>query len=105
MAFAVVSPGTIREAVECVQACVTAGVAILPQGANRVRCTALLTPTPTAPGANTGLTGGSVPRDLQMDRPTVVISTKRLQTVIPITGDPDGRVVCFAGAGIFNLRR
>ena len=81
-ALAVVKPGSLRETVDVLRACVHAGVAILPQG------------------KNTGLTGGSVPRD-QCDRPTVVLSTRRL-TAIKIF--PEGeQVLCLAGAGIFDL--
>lgn len=82
-ALAVVSPGTLEEAVEVLQACVRAGVAVLPQG------------------ANTGLTGGSVPRDTLCDRPTVVINMRRLNAIVPFAkGD---KVLCLAGAGILDL--
>ena len=80
---AVVRPGTLREAVAALRACVAAGFVVLPQG------------------ANTGLTGGSVPRDGACDRPYVVMSTRRLTRVVPIEGGR--RVLCFAGAGIFDL--
>ncbi len=64
-AFAVVRPGTIQEAVDCLQACVDSDTCVIPQG------------------ANTGLTGGSVPRD-NIDRPTVVINMMRLSNIVPI---------------------
>lgn len=82
-ALLVVSPGTLAEAVKVLRACVSADVAVLPQG------------------ANTGLTGGSVPRNT-CDRPTVVISMTRLNKILPI-GDGT-QVLCFAGAGIFDLK-
>ncbi|KAL1507651.1 hypothetical protein AB1Y20_007268 [Prymnesium parvum] len=84
VAFAVVRPGTLQQCVECVQACVDADVAVLPQG------------------ANTGLTGGSVPRGAEKgnDRPTVVINMARLDAIIPI--DEGQRLVCLAGAGIHS---
>lgn len=69
---------------EVLKACAAAGVAIIPQG------------------ANTGLTGGSVPRDTLCDRPSVVINMRRLKSVIPI-GDGD-KVLCMAGAGILDLK-
>ncbi|CAK9017018.1 unnamed protein product [Durusdinium trenchii] len=52
-------------------------------------------------GAKTGITGGSVPRPC--DRPMVVISTQRLQKILPI-GDEAKQVLCFAGAGIFSVQ-
>mmetsp|Transcript_28656 Transcript_28656/g.94224 ORF Transcript_28656/g.94224 Transcript_28656/m.94224 type:complete len:643 (-) Transcript_28656:275-2203(-) len=84
-AFCVVKPGTIEEALEVLQACVDADVCVLPQG------------------ANTGLTGGSVPRGAgsTLDRPTVVLNMRRLNSIIPIDGGE--RVVCLAGAGIYDV--
>jgi len=83
-AFAVCKPGTLQEALECLQACVDHDCAVVPQG------------------ANTGLTGGSVPRDADttpgLDRPSVVINFSRLRTITPI--DDGKRLVCLAGAGI-----
>lgn len=84
-AMVVVKPGSIAEAIEVLKACAVAGVAVLPQG------------------ANTSLTGGSVPRDDQSDRPNVVINMRRLNRILPV--GPDGnKVLCFAGAGIFDLQ-
>jgi D-lactate dehydrogenase (quinone) len=87
IAFAVVRPGTLQECLDCLQACVDADVCILPQG------------------ANTGLTGASVPRapDAGLDRPTVVINMTRLDTIIPI--DEGKRMVCLGGAGILSVRQ
>ena len=49
-----------------------------------------------------GLTGGSVPRDTLCDRPTVILSARRLTAT---TLSPDAsKVLCFAGAGIFDLK-
>eukprot|EP00957_Ditylum_brightwellii_P211393 15366125-Ditylum_brightwellii.AAC.1 len=80
-ALAIVTPTTLREAVNCLQAIVDADCVVVPQG------------------ANTGLTGGSVPRD--NDRPSVVLSTRHLNTMFPI--DDGKRAVCLAGAGIATL--
>ena len=80
-ALAVVQPGTLKQAVECLRACVKAKVAVIPQG------------------KNTGLTGGSVPRSDRCDRPTVVINMNRLKAIRPI-GD---QMLCLAGAGIYDL--
>mmetsp|Transcript_34057 Transcript_34057/g.45004 ORF Transcript_34057/g.45004 Transcript_34057/m.45004 type:complete len:654 (+) Transcript_34057:103-2064(+) len=82
-ALAIARPGTLAEAIQVLEACVAAGVAIVPQG------------------ANTGLTGGSVPRDTLCDRPTVVINMRRLTKIVPIGSGE--KVLCFAGAGIFTL--
>lgn len=83
-ALAIVTPRGLKECVECVQAIVDADCTILPQG------------------ANTGLTGGSVPRNSNdKRRPTVVISMKYLDTVFPI--DNGDRVVCLAGVGLATL--
>lgn len=84
-AFVVVKPGSIQEAVDALQACVEAEAAVLPQG------------------ANTGLTGASVPRGHEhgVDRPTVVINMTRLDKIMPI--DDGKRMVCLAGAGIHSV--
>jgi len=84
-ALAVVKPGTLTQALEVLRACSSAEVAVLPQG------------------ANTSLTGGSVPR-AECDRPTLVINMRRLNKILPI-GDDASQVLCFAGAGIFQLQR
>jgi len=80
-ALAIVTPTTLREAVKILQEAVAANCVVVPQG------------------ANTGLTGGSVPRDQQ--RPAVVISMRKLDTMFPI--DNGAKVVCLAGAGIATL--
>jgi D-lactate dehydrogenase (quinone) len=54
-------------------------------------------------GSNTGLTGGSVPRETDDGRPTVVISMKHLDTAFPIDGGK--RMVCLAGVGLASLKR
>lgn len=83
--LAYVSPGTMREAIRALELCVAADVAVIPQG------------------ANTSLTGGSIARNADCDRPTVVINMRRLKTIMPI-GSDGGKVLCFGGAGIFDLR-
>lgn len=83
-ALAHVSPGTMKEAVQVLKACVAADVAVLPQG------------------ANTSLTGGSVAR-AECDRPFVVINLRRLSKMLPI-GDDAKQVLCFSGAGIYDLK-
>lgn len=82
-ALAVCQPGSLREAADALKACVTANVAVIPQG------------------KNTGLTGGSVPRSELCDRPTVIINMNRLTKIIPI-GD---QMLCLAGAGIYDLSK
>uniref|UniRef100_A0A7S2DUI9 FAD-binding PCMH-type domain-containing protein n=1 Tax=Alexandrium andersonii TaxID=327968 RepID=A0A7S2DUI9_9DINO len=84
-AMAFVKPGNMKEAIEVLKACVAADVAVIPQG------------------ANTALTGASVPRNDECDRPTVVLNMRRLDTILPV--GPDGNhVLCFAGAGIYDLQ-
>lgn len=85
-ALAVCLPGTLKEAIAVMRACVAADVAILPQG------------------RNTGLTGGSVPRDTLCDRPTVIISSGRLNKIHLVEGnDSAPQLLCQAGAGIHDL--
>lgn len=81
-AFALVKPGSLQQAVDALQACVDADACVIPQG------------------ANTGLTGGSVPRGEALDRPTVVLNMTRLSSISPIDGGE--RLVCLAGAGIYS---
>ncbi|CAE8635991.1 unnamed protein product [Polarella glacialis] len=85
VALAVVRPGSLSEAVQVLRACVAADVAIVPQG------------------AQTGLTGGSVPRESECDRPNVIINMRRLDKILPL-GEDGKQVLCFAGAGIFTLQ-
>jgi len=83
-ALCIVQPGTLEQAIKCLQAIVDAGCVVVPQG------------------SNTGLTGGSVPRnDTEDTRPSVVLSMKRLDAHFPI--DDGKRVVCLAGVGISTL--
>lgn len=84
-AIAHVSPGTLRQALDALKACVSADVAIVPQG------------------ANTSLTGASIARDDECDRPTVVINLRRLNKIMPIGHDAH-QVLCFSGAGINDLK-
>ncbi len=83
-ALAIVTPTTLQDAVKVLQATVDADCVVVPQG------------------ANTGLTGGSVPKDgKDQSRPSVVISMRKLDTMFPI--DNGEKVVCLAGAGIASL--
>eukprot|EP00929_Paragymnodinium_shiwhaense_P023701 TRINITY_DN14781_c0_g1_i1.p1 TRINITY_DN14781_c0_g1~~TRINITY_DN14781_c0_g1_i1.p1 ORF type:complete len:663 (+),score=158.98 TRINITY_DN14781_c0_g1_i1:125-2113(+) len=84
-ALAHVSPGTLQETIDVLKACVAADVAVLPQG------------------ANTSLTGAAVPRDSDCDRPTVVINMRRLKKIMPV-GKEGHQVLCYSGAGIFDLK-
>ena len=85
-ALAIVRPTMLRQVVKCLQAIVDADCVVVPQG------------------ANTGLTGGSVPRTGTDDkRPVVVISTRDLDTMFPI--DNGRRMVCLAGVGLATLSR
>ena len=80
-ALAVVCPGSLKEAVEALRICASSGVVVITQG------------------RNTGLSGGSVPRDTLCDRPTVIINTLRLNR-ISFVGD---LALCQPGAGIYDL--
>ena len=82
-ALFIVQPHKFKEVVEVVQAAVDAGCVLLVQG------------------ANTGLTGGSVPRPVADGRPTIVLSMKALDTIVPI--DQGNRVLCLAGVGLASL--
>jgi D-lactate dehydrogenase len=81
-ALAIVSPTSLQDAVKVLQLIVDTGCVCIPQG------------------QNTGLTGGSVPRD-GYDRPSIILSMRHLDTMFPI--DNGERVVCLAGAGIASL--
>jgi len=83
-ALALVKPGTMAEAMQVLKECVAADVVIIPQG------------------ANTGLTGASVPRDTKSDRPTVIINLRRLDKMIAISNGQ--QILCYAGVGIFDLQ-
>ena len=83
-ALCIVQPCTLQQAIACLQAIVDAGCVVVPQG------------------SNTGLTGGSVPRnDIKDTRPSVVLSMKRLDAHFPI--DNGEKVVCLAGCGLNSL--
>jgi len=82
IALALVQPTSLREAALALQECALAGVAVVPQG------------------ANTGLTGGSVPHE-GCDRPTVVISLRKVAGSSAVDGGE--RVLCLAGTGIADL--
>jgi len=83
-ALCVLTPTMLQEVVDALQVIVDAGGVVIPQG------------------ANTGLTGGSVPRaDTTDSRPVVVMSMAKLDTIFPI--DHGERTVCLAGAGIASL--
>ena len=56
IAYCVVSPNSLAEAVKVLQACANANVAVIPMG------------------KNTSLTGGATPRNEKSNRPTVVIN-------------------------------
>eukprot|EP00419_Tripos_fusus_P044869 CAMPEP_0172814928 /NCGR_PEP_ID=MMETSP1075-20121228/11490_1 /TAXON_ID=2916 /ORGANISM="Ceratium fusus, Strain PA161109" /LENGTH=662 /DNA_ID=CAMNT_0013654749 /DNA_START=55 /DNA_END=2043 /DNA_ORIENTATION=+ len=83
-ALALVKPGSMAEAVQVLEECVAADVVIIPQG------------------ANSGLTGASVPRNTKSDRPTVIINLRRLDKMIPI--NKGQQTLCYAGVGIFDLQ-
>jgi len=83
-ALAIVTPTSLRAAVRALELAVKADCVVVPQG------------------QNTGLTGGSVPReDEEEARPYVVINMRKLDTMFPI--DNGEKVVCLAGAGISSL--
>jgi len=81
-ALAIVQPESMTDAVKALEAIVNADCVAIPQG------------------KNTGLTGGSVPRE-DDSRPTVIINMMKLDTMFPI--DDGKRVVCLAGSGIATL--
>jgi len=83
-ALYIVKPKKLKQIIEIVQQSIDAGCVVLVQG------------------QNTGLTGGSVPRDQEDRRPTVLISMRDLDTIFPI--DDGKRVVCLAGAGLATLQ-
>jgi FAD/FMN-containing dehydrogenase len=79
-ATAVVRPGTVEEVAAALRACADAGVGVVPQG------------------GNTGLVGGSVPRDGE-----VVLSTLRLNAIEDV--DPvAGEVTVGAGATLASVQ-
>jgi D-lactate dehydrogenase len=88
-ALCVLTPKLLHDAVKCLSLIVEAGCTVVVQG------------------ANTGVTGGSVPRSVSSSgrchRPTVVISTQYLDTIFPL--DNGKRIVCLAGAGLADVSR
>jgi D-lactate dehydrogenase len=83
-ALYIVRPKKLRQLIEIVRETVEADCVVLVQG------------------QNTGLTGGSVPRRQDDNRPTVIVSMKDLDTIIPI--DDGRRVVCLGGVGLASLQ-
>jgi len=87
-ALAIVRPTTLAQIPQIVQAAIDANCTILVQG------------------ANTGLTGSSVPNNnAAVDerlRPTVVISMKNLTSIRPV--DDGAKVLCYAGVGLGSLQ-
>jgi D-lactate dehydrogenase len=82
--LAVVQPGSLVEQWRVLQACVSAGVIVIPQA------------------ANTGLTGGSTPHGAY-DRPVVLINTMRITGTHLIHGG--AQVVCLPGTTLFELEK
>lgn len=80
--LAVVRPGTMVEQWRVLQACVAAGVIVIPQA------------------ANTGLTGGSTPHGAY-DRPVVVINTLRIKGLHLIQGG--AQVIALPGTTLYEL--
>jgi len=85
-AVAIVCPTTLSQLPPIVQACLEAQCTIIVQG------------------ANTGLTGSSVPNTTtNSGRPTVVISMKHLTTIVPV--DDGMKMLCHAGVGLGSLQQ
>ena len=100
-ALAVVRPGSLQEAVTSLQAIAAAGAVVVPQG------------------ANTGLTGGSVPKssaEMYGGRECVVLNMRRIDGILTLHerrsrehvpvhehNHDDIRYLCLAGAGIHTL--
>lgn len=83
-ALYIVKPKKMKQLIEIVKETVEADCVVLVQG------------------QNTGLTGGSVPRRQDDKRPTVLVSMKDLDAIIPIDGGE--RVMCQAGVGLATLQ-
>jgi len=83
-ALAIVRPYKLTQIQDIVVAAADAGCAVLVQG------------------SNTGLTGGSIPRKTSDGRPTILISMKNFDSIIPI--DNGEKVLTLAGAGLGTLR-
>jgi D-lactate dehydrogenase (quinone) len=93
-ALCIVTPRKLHHVLPVVQAVLDANATIVPQG------------------QNTGLTGGSVPRGgggggaedpvAPAPRPTVILSMKYLDAIVPL--DHGKRMICFAGTGLATVR-
>ena len=88
-ALCIVAPRRLHHVQQILELCLKADCVVLPQG------------------QNTGLTGGSVPRNSNSNndssnRPVVVLSLKHLTGIFPI--DDGKRVVCLAGTGLATVR-
>ncbi|CAJ1936301.1 unnamed protein product [Cylindrotheca closterium] len=83
-ALHIVKPKKLKQLIEIVKESVEADCVILVQG------------------QNTGLTGGSVPRRQDDKRPTILVSMKDLDAIVPI--DEGNRVMCQAGVGLATLQ-
>jgi len=84
-AIAIARPTKLQQVPKILQAAVDAGCVVVVQG------------------SNTGLTGGSVPRNSDGDeRPTVIISMKNLDAIVPV--DDGEKVFCSAGVGLASLK-
>ena len=81
---AVVRPGTLVELWQAAKVCAAHGAIIIVQA------------------ANTSLTGGSTPFG-SYDRPVVVISTTRIDGVLPISGGEEA--ICLAGSTLTQLEK
>ncbi len=82
-AIAVVRPETLLEIWQVLKVCVEADVAVIMQA------------------ANTGLTGGSTPNGKDYDRPIVIISTMRIDSIHLI--DNAKQIIGLAGSTLFGL--
>ena len=112
---AIALPTRLGQVPRLVEAAVDAGCAVVVQGTNTgntrgvcfskrfdyVRCSKQLF-AHLILQISPGLTGGSVPRGDGDDRPAVVISTRRLNAILPV--DHGERVLCLAGVGLGSLK-
>lgn len=82
---AVVRPGTLVEMWRVLEACVMQDAIVVMQA------------------ANTGLTGGSTPRDAGYDRPVVVLSAMRIKGIRLVDGAR--QAICLPGSTLHELER
>ena len=82
--LAVVRPGTLIEQWRVLEACVAAGVIVIPQS------------------ANTGLTGGSTPHG-DYDRPVVIINSLRVKGLHLLRGGE--QILCLPGTTLYDLEK